>query len=454
MIRLALFAFISVHSRLIALPLWFEPNQGQAHPSVQFLARTSHGYLYLGRNQMAVQVNGKPVRMSLEGANGDVHAALEKPLGAISSYFSGQTEKDWHTRIPHYARVRYKAVYPGIDLVYYASGSDLEYDFRLEPNADPSAIRLAYNQAVRLDGNGDLLVGGMRQKRPRVVQNGQEIACDYLVRDAHHIRLALAGYDRSQALTVDPVLVFSTYLGGPGSDSVSDIALDSSGFIYLAMSTQSPAAPILDPFQQETIATLQPSVFKFTPDGQKLVYFLILNSGAWDAANALTVDSNDSPIMVGSTESNRFPLKNPIQSVNNASVWSGFITKFTPDGGSLVYSTYFGGSLQEVLRTVAVDGQGNLYFAGDAYSRDIPLLNAIQPVYGGGGDCLIGKLSPEGELMFSTYYGGSEAEYCPALGLTPDGGIIIGGSSGSANFPFKNPIQTELTAHPGWTLRL
>src|SRR5580693_6700468 len=138
MIRLALFAFISVHSRLIALPLWFEPNQGQAHPSVQFLARTSHGYLYLGRNQMAVQVNGKPVRMSLEGANGDVHAALEKPLGAISSYFSGQTEKDWHTRIPHYARVRYKAVYPGIDLVYYASGSDLEYDFRLEPNADPS----------------------------------------------------------------------------------------------------------------------------------------------------------------------------------------------------------------------------------------------------------------------------------------------------------------------------
>src|SRR5579863_6559506 len=139
MTRLVLSAFICVHLRLIAFPLWFEPNQGQAHPSVQFLARTSHGYVYLGRNQMAVQVNGEPVRMQLERANATATAVLEEPLDAISSYFSGQTEKDWHTGIPHYARVRYKSVYPGIDLIYYASGQDLEYDFRLQPNADPNA---------------------------------------------------------------------------------------------------------------------------------------------------------------------------------------------------------------------------------------------------------------------------------------------------------------------------
>jgi hypothetical protein len=144
MTRLVLSAFICVNLRLIALPLWFEPNQGQAHPSVQFLARTSQGYVYLGRNQMAVQVNGKPVRMSLEDANDAAHAILEEPLDAISSYFSGQTEKDWHTGIPHYARVHYKDVYAGIDLVYYANASDLEYDHvfscACEPQDDPHAL--------------------------------------------------------------------------------------------------------------------------------------------------------------------------------------------------------------------------------------------------------------------------------------------------------------------------
>jgi hypothetical protein len=250
------------------VPIWFEPNQGQANPAVEFLARTSGGYVYLGRNQMAVELKGRPVRMNLEGANEVAQATLEEPLGAISSYFSGQTEKDWHTRIPHYARVRYKDVYPGIDLVYYANGPDLEYDFRLQPNADPGLIQLAYNQSVSTDLNGDLLVGAVRQKRPRVIQNGREVACDYLVRDTHHVQLTLAHYDRSQALTVDPVLVFSTYLGGPGDDSADGIALDSSGYIYLAMTTQSPAAPVLDPFQQETIQAIQPAVFKFTPDGQ------------------------------------------------------------------------------------------------------------------------------------------------------------------------------------------
>jgi uncharacterized protein (TIGR03437 family) len=452
MTRLVLTAFICVNLRLLAFPLWFEPNQGQAHPSVQFLVRTSQGYVYLGQNQMAVQVNGKPVHMSLERANGAAQGILEEPLGAISSYFSGQTEKDWHTGIPHYARVLYRSVYPGIDLIYYANGSDLEYDFRLKPNADPSAIRLAFNQPVRTDANGDLLVGGLRQKRPKVLQNGQELACDYLVRDQHYVQLALAAYDRARPLTVDPVLVFSTYLGGPGADSANGLALDSAGFIYLAISTQSPAAPILNPFQQETIAVLQPAVFKFTPDGQHIVYYSILISGSWDNANSLTVDSNGSPIVVGQTESARFPLKNPVQSVNNAAIWTGFITKFTPDGSSLVYSTYFGGSNSTDIWSILVDQQGNAYFGGDTYSKDIPVKNAIQSRSGGSSDCLVGKLSTMGDLIFSTYYGGSAIEYCNGLDLGPDGNIILGGSSHSADFPLKNPIQTVFTqrVNPGY----
>ena len=190
MTRLVLSAFIFLQLRLVAWPLWFEANQGQVHPSVLFLARSPNGYVYFGRNQMAV----RDVGMELVGANMTARSELEQPLEGISSYFIGSTEKDWRTGIPHYGRLRYKDVYPGIDLVYYGNGRNLEYDFILQSNADPTAIRLAYNQPVHLDANGDLLIAGLRQKRPRVYQNGHEIACGDLIRDHYHIQLALAAW--------------------------------------------------------------------------------------------------------------------------------------------------------------------------------------------------------------------------------------------------------------------
>lgn len=231
-----------------AQSLWFEPNQGQAHRSVQFLAHTPSGYVYFAHDKMAV----RDIRMDLLGANKHAKVELEEPTGGISSYFIGRNEKDWQTGIPHYSRVRYKNVYPGIDLVYYASGRDIEYDFVLKPGADANQIKLAYNKPVQIDSNGDMLVAGLKQHRPKVAQNGREIECDYLVRD-QRVQLALAGYDPSQPLTVDPVLEFSTYLGGPGEESIDDVKLDSNGFIYAAGGSQSPQSPTLNPFSSRRL---------------------------------------------------------------------------------------------------------------------------------------------------------------------------------------------------------
>jgi hypothetical protein len=173
--RFAIVYLLGVVSGL-AQWLWFEPNQGQADPAVQFLAHTPSGYVYFANDKMAL----RDVRMDLIGTNKHAKLELEEPTGGISSYLIGRNEKDWHTAIPQYGRVRYKNVYPGIDLVYYARGRDIEYDFVLKPGAEANQIKLAYNKSVQIDSNGDLLVAGLRQHRPKVLQNNREIEATIL----------------------------------------------------------------------------------------------------------------------------------------------------------------------------------------------------------------------------------------------------------------------------------
>src|SRR5260370_10711661 len=278
------------------------------------------------------------VRMELVGGNRKASVDFIEPTGGISSYFIGRTEKDWHTGIPHYTRVRYRNVYSGIDVVYYANGHNIEYDFVLRPDADPNQIRVAYNKPVRVDENGDLLIAGLRQKRPRVYQNDREIACEYVLGKRSEIRLAFAEYDRSQALTVDPVLEFSTYLGGVAEESGYGLAFDSQGNVYLAGGARAPATPDLNPFQHTTALIMSPVVFKMTPDGRKILYYAFVGNGGWDQALAIGVDANGSAVITGDTQNTNFPLKNAFQTQFKAIHWTAFVSKLSPDVSALVYS--------------------------------------------------------------------------------------------------------------------
>ena len=345
-----------------AQTVWFEPNVGQVKGQTEWVGRSKGAYLYITGNEV-VYANKTNVHMRLIGAS--KHARVEglEPTGGYSNYFTGRDEKTWFTGIPHYARLRYKDVYPGIDLAYYGSGRNAEYDFIVKPGGNPDRIELAFSQPVKLD-HGDLIVAGLRQHRPRVLQDGIAVDSEYALNKSGRVLLALGRYDRTRELTIDPVLEFSTFLGGPGADGAYGIALDSSGNIYLGMATQSPATPSLNPFQQTNTVSLQPAVLKFAPDGKQLLYFSVIGSRGWDAAYALAVDSSGSPIITGETESNIFPLKNAIDGDFKARVWTAFATKLSPDGRSLVYSTYLGGTGVDTGYAVAVDTQGNAYFGG------------------------------------------------------------------------------------------
>jgi uncharacterized protein (TIGR03437 family) len=444
----------------------FEPNVGQAHASVQWIARSGSAVpMYLGAGRTAIMPAGlgsHPVVMRLTGSDSRVRGSGEQKLESYSNYFLGRDEKTWFSGVPHYAAVRYRDIYPGIDLVYHAKGNDVEYDFEVRPGGDSSRIEISFDHAdrIRVDRNGDLLIhaGGrdLRQRRPKVFQEGREIDAAYRMKGKDRVQMAIASFDRGRPLLIDPVVEFSTYLGGPSGENGSALYVDEAGFIYIAGSSGSPVTPGLDPFQQTGIAVGSPYLFKFSPDGKRLVFYAALAVDAFSNSNGITVDRAGNLLWVGATSARQFPLRNAAQSEFRSRVETAFATKLSPDGKTILYSTYFGGSGDETPNAGAVaDAAGNLYFGGVTSSRDFPVSNAMQPAFLGGNTdgfnlglvlpplhCFVTKLSPEGKVVFSTYLESSKLDYCKQMTMAPDGDIVIAGYTNGSDFPTVAAMQT------------
>src|SRR3984957_14912271 len=256
------------------LPLSFEANQGQGAADVKYLSR-GDGYLLSLRGQEAdltfretrvprrVSTNrlkpyrihrapAKPesfstLRMRLDGSNPSAEITGLARTATKTNYLVGNDPKKWHTDVPAYSKVKYADIYPGVDLMFYGNRRELEYDFVVAPGADPGSIALNVEGArkVYLDANGNLILdvpgGEVKFKKPDVYQDfdgtRREIAGNYAIKNRHEVRFALADYDRSQPLTIDPVVTYSTYVGGSGSvnggDMAMGIALDFAGDAYI-----------------------------------------------------------------------------------------------------------------------------------------------------------------------------------------------------------------------------
>jgi photosystem II stability/assembly factor-like uncharacterized protein len=516
-------AVLKTNDILDRLPLSFEPNHRLVESRSQFFSRGDGYSIHLystgvtlllrnsngGASDSLVSQPGGPngarangskrsteLKMRLERANPAATMRGLNELPGKTNYLLGKEPKDWLTNVANYARIEQKDVYPGVHLVYYGNQRQLEYDFRIDPGANAGRIKLNFEgaQSLRIDPSGDLILttaaGEVRQKKPFAYQtmNGvrQEVASRYVLKGKHRVGFKLGRYDRSRPLVIDPVLIYSSYLGFEGQPSA--IAIDDSGNMYITGGTVSNTLPV-------TAGAIQPGrgndgpfigdafVAKVNAAGNALVYLTYLGGSGHDNAADLAVDAEGNAYVTGPTASSNFPTTAnafkrfhggsacqdaiPGPGTPTAPCYEAFVTKLNATGTSLVYSTFLGGDLGgDFAKKLALDTAGNVYVAGYTHSTDFPTTpGTFQDVMRGQTSLFVTKLNTSGSaLLYSTYLGGSGHEgnlsigsYSSPIGFAVDsqGGAFIGGTTDSPDFPVTpGVIQPRLRRIDGYVTRL
>jgi hypothetical protein len=415
-----------------SLPLAFEPNVGQAGPAgaTRFLAHGRGYELFLAPTEAVLAVGAGPdgaVHLRLVGANPQAAGSGEQVLPGKVSYLRGKDPQGWRRGIPTFGRVRLREVYPGVDLLYYGRGGQLEHDFVVAPGADPDQIRMevAGAQEARLEADGSLVLttpGGEITQRPPVAYqeiDGQRVRVPARfrvdnasptpphTRTPTRIGFDLAAYDRTKPLIIDPIIVWSTYLG---------------------------AHSII-----------------IRPPGSGITTEALTG---YTEVDAITTDTAGSVYVSGRTTSLKFPVRNAIQP-ELSGLWDAFVTKYAPDGSEILYSTYLGGSAYDSASAIAVGPTGEICVAGGTSSADFPVANALQPARQGGSDGFVARLTADGSaFVYSTYLGGSGGDGITGLALTPDEDAWVVGAGSAAGFPLVNPLFPRPEVGGGFLARI
>jgi uncharacterized repeat protein (TIGR01451 family) len=479
------------------LPLSFEPNQGQTDRRVQYLTRGPGYSLYLTGSETVLvlqRLSSPPqaapvrsqatpgqqvLRFQWQDANLAPRFTGEAPLPGFSNYFSGSNPLNWHTHIPTVGRVRVHGIYPGVDMVYYGNPGQLEYDLHVAPGAVLSRIAWHVSGAdkIFLDANGDLVLQTgeleVRNLAPVVYQEeeGRRISRKgkYVIRDGSTVGFKVEGYDPQKPLVIDPILRYSTYLGGSsgGTDPFFSaftaghaIAVDSFGFAYITGGTTTVDFPTTSGAFQTTcpvapqICTVRSATFvtKLNRGGTQLVYstYLIGDGPGTDSGpgKQIAVDQVGNAHVTG-TAFDLFPTT--ITALQQSCAFEtdstcAFYTKLNFDGSQLLYSTYYGTQDRLGLRStrgaaLALDAQGNAYLTGMTQALDlITTSGAFHRTHGGGlFDAFVAKINPrlsgDASLIYGTYLGRSGNDQASGIAVDSSGNAYVVGTTNSNQFP-------------------
>lgn len=418
-------------SLLDALPTSFEPNTGQFDADLRFVARGSGLALLLSGSGARFRLpGGREIDLTLAGGRRDAHISGESPLPGTVNYFLSRDPSEWRTNIPTFGRVRYEQVYPGIDVVYYGNRGRLEYDFEIAPGSDPRLIRMHFGVdglAIKDDGDLELRIGSRAVivERPKLYQDvdGDRRPVDggFALHEDGTVGFRIGPYDAMQRLVIDPVLVYSTFIGEFDDQPVSAIVLDETGAVYLAgRKGRFGAGGPIDAF-----------VAKLNPEATALVFSTYFGGTLDDWANDVALDAASNIYVTGLTQSVNFPTVASAQG-GAAGGQDAFVTKLSPAGNVLLYSTYLGGNGVDDGGKLVVAPDGNAFVVGQTGSADFPVATGD---LSGPTDGYLAHLDPSGSFVASTYIGGSGHDFASDLAFGPGTSLLITGGTFAADFP-------------------
>jgi len=473
--------------RLSTTSIAFEPNLGQFDRHVKFASRANGYNLFLTSNQAVVVVGRSPgtrpnrgtpslqaaelgpagiVHMSFVGASAGARVEGERKLSGKTNYFVGDP-RNWRSNVPQYGRVVYRGIYSGTDLVFYGNPQRLEMDFRVAPRARPQDILLGFqsHHALRVSASGDLVVEDSGQPfilgKPRAYQEvhgtERDVAVNYRLTPARQVGFNLGNYDSALPLVIDPVVTFSTFLGGSGTDLIGAVAVDSAGSPYVFGTTTSPNFPTTNVLQSSGIFFLT----KLNLQGAAIVYSTLFGGGGLpvdqsrlEKSAGIAIDSLGNAYVAGTTDSSSYPTTtNSFQKTLKGGA-DAFVTKFSPDGSAIIYSTFVGGSGNDIVAGVALDPLGEVIIAGQTVSNDFPTVAALQSALKGSSDAFVAKINASGSaLVYSTYLGGSSSDQANGVATDSSGNAFVGGATSSTDFPLSANAFSS-TANGGFITEL
>ncbi len=459
---------------LARLPLTFEPNGGQVDSAVRFLAHAPGGTLFFTPAEVVLALDDLTCRQDGEAAPESrprtaapappqtlrlqfvaAHAATlvggHEGTGRVN-YLHGDDPGAWTTDLPTYTGITYSGLYPGVDLQYAGAGGQLKGTYTVAAGADPTAIRWRYAGATGLtvDAAGSLHIrwagAPLTEQAPLAWQLGADgmrvpVTARYSVAADGSIGFALGAYDRTQPLTLDPTLTYSTYLGGSDADEATGITLDSAGNVYVTGYTYSTNFPLSGAYQGSLAGAYDVFVTKLNAAGSALIYATYLGGSGTESGAAIAVDGAGNATVTGYTYSTNFPTLNAFQGAN-AGAPDGFLTRLNAAGSALVFSTYLGGGASDYGTGVAISGTGDMYLSGTTQSLNFPIANAFRNTNAGATDAFVSRFNAAGSaLVYSTYLGGSGDDQALGVAVDSVGNAYLTGYTQSPNFPLNNALQ-------------
>lgn len=436
------------------LPLSFQPNRGQSARAVRFLA-TGPGFgLFLTGHGALLSLPDAALSMHFLGA-GEASIGGAGRLAGTVNYLTPERSRQ-QVGIPTFEGVRYRGVWPGIDARFYGNQQHLEYDFDLAPGASVAAIGIRFGGQRQLtigrDGSLLLDLGGrtLRQPPPRTTQavggHLQAVPSHYVLRGDGRVGIAVAPYDHTRALRIDPKILYSTYLAEGVDSPVYSIAVDRKGSAYITGQTASPDLPVTPGSIAPNRARKAPEsafVTKLSPDGRRIIYSTYLGGRGGSVGNAIAVDQKGDAFVGGFTYPNGMPTTAGVfQPVAVGESLNGFLAKLAPSGRRLIYSTYLSGTGEAggSVDALAIDKQGNAYVAGDTETDSFPTTpgaaqgSGVAPT--GGLDVFVSKLNATGsQLLYSTLVAGSNWDSPGGIAIDGAGNAYVAGETASRNFP-------------------